>query len=60
MKLKRTVLPTLDTIQQQPVALKNFLAQHDSQVLSSTWHVVQVQESGTPGVLKVWAAIKSP
>lgn len=35
--------------------LRSFIHNMDDVVLTSTWHVIQVDETYEPGILKVWA-----
>ena len=36
-------------------ALSNFMRNMDETVLNSTWHIISIENTYEPGVLKVWA-----
>ena len=39
-------------------ALTNFIRSVDDTVLNTNWHIVQIEQSFQPGILKVWALNK--
>ena len=36
-------------------ALSNFMRNMDETVLNSTWHIISIENTYEPGVLKIWA-----
>ena len=36
-------------------ALSNFMRNMDQTVLNSTWHIISIENTYEPGVLKIWA-----
>ena len=40
---------------QMSLALSNFMRNMDETVLNSTWHIISIEQTFEPGVLKVWA-----
>lgn len=39
----------------QSQALTNFMRNMDDTVLNSIWHIVQIEQTFEPGILKLWA-----
>lgn len=35
--------------------MKNFMHNMDDTVLNSNWHIIQIDQTYEPGILKVWA-----
>jgi len=34
----------------------NFMRNNDDLVLNSTWHILQIEQTFEPGILKLWAS----
>ena len=37
------------------LALSNFMRNMDETVLNSNWHIISIEQTYEPGVLKIWA-----
>lgn len=41
--------------EKQSMALSNFIRSVDDTVINSIWHIVSIESTFEPGILKVWA-----
>jgi hypothetical protein len=55
---KRLATVKQSTAQKQSAALTNFIRNMDETVLNSVWHVLQVESTFEPGILRLWALTK--
>jgi len=55
---KRLATVKQSTMQKQSAALTNFIRNMDETVLNSVWHVLQVESTFEPGILRLWALTK--